>query len=194
MLPQGTPSDPPHRETIDGLGNRKNELVLELIREHDVQPYEGAVRYLRAALGAGRGCAVVSSSTNARAVLMAAGIAELFEVVIDGVVAEREHLAGKPVPDTFLAGARALGLEPANACLRTRSPAQAGRAGCFGVDCVDPADALPANGANVVAGDLAAGGVAFGNADRLTVIACCALPDARFAREGMPTPRPKDQR
>ena len=122
MLPQGTPSDPPHRETIDGLGNRKNELVLELIREHDVQPYEGAVRYLRAARGAGRGCAVVSSSTNARAVLMAAGIAELFEVVIDGVVAEREHLAGKPVPDTFRAGARALGLEPAQACLRTRSP------------------------------------------------------------------------
>jgi beta-phosphoglucomutase-like phosphatase (HAD superfamily) len=66
---------------------------------------------------------------------MAAGIAELFEVVIDGVVAEREHLAGKPVPDTFVAGARALGLEPAQAAsLRTRSPApQAGRAGCFGV-------------------------------------------------------------
>jgi hypothetical protein len=76
--------------------------------------------------------------------------------------------------------------------------AQAGRAGCFGgvigVDRVDQADALRANGANLDADDLSAGGAAFGNADRLTVIACCALPDARFAREGMPTPRPKDQR
>jgi beta-phosphoglucomutase-like phosphatase (HAD superfamily) len=125
VLPQGAPSDPSHRETIDGLGNRKNELFLELIREHGVQPYEGSVRYLRAALGAGLRCAVVSSSTNARDVLITAGIAELFEVVIDGVLAEREHLAGKPVPDTFLAGARALGLEPAQAaCLRTRSPAR----------------------------------------------------------------------
>lgn len=105
VLPQGAPSDPSHRETIEGLGNRKNELFLELIREHGVQPYEGSVRYLRAALGAGLRCAVVSSSTNARDVLITAGIAELFEVVIDGVLAEREHLAGKPAPDTFLAGA-----------------------------------------------------------------------------------------
>ena len=71
---------------------------------------------------------------------------------------------------------------------------KAGRAGCFGADRVDQADALRANGAHLVAGDLSAGGAAFGNADRLTVIACCALPDARFARVGMPTPRPKDQR
>jgi beta-phosphoglucomutase-like phosphatase (HAD superfamily) len=95
-----------------------------------VQPYEGSVRYLRAALGAGLRCAVVSSSANARDVLIAAGIAEMFEVVIDGVFAERRHLVGKPTPDTFLAGARALGVEPAQGgSLRTRSPAcrQGGR-------------------------------------------------------------------
>ena len=72
-----------------------------------VQPYEGSVRYLRAALGGRAACAVVSSSTNGRDVLMAAGIAERFEMAIDGVVAVREHLAGKPAPDTFLVGARA---------------------------------------------------------------------------------------
>ena len=71
---------------------------------------------------------------------------------------------------------------------------QAGRAGCFGADRVEQADALRANGANLVAGDLSAGGAAFGNADRLTVIACCDAAGARFAREGMPTPRSKDQR
>ena len=126
-----------------------------------MQPYEGSVRYLRAALGAGLRCAVVSSSTNARDVLITAGIAELFEVVIDGVLAEREHLAGKPAPDTFLAGARALGLEPAQAGVFEDALAgvQAGRAGrfgvVFGVDRVGQADALRANGANVVVGDLA---------------------------------------
>lgn len=89
--------------------------MLELIREHAVQPYQGSVRYLRAALGGRAACAVVSSSTNGRDVLMAAGIGERFEMVIDDVVAVREHLAGKPAPDTFLVGARALGLEPAHA-------------------------------------------------------------------------------
>jgi beta-phosphoglucomutase family hydrolase len=160
VLPQGAPSDPPQRKTIDGLGNRKNELVLAMIREHGVEPYEGSVRYLRAALSAGLRLAVVSSSTNARDVLAAAGIAELFEVVIDGVVAERGRLAGKPAPDTFLAGARALGLKPAQAAVFEDALAgvQAGRAGRFGVvigvDRVGQAAALRANGADVVIGDL----------------------------------------
>ena len=105
-----------------------------------MQAYEGSVRYLRAALGAGLRAQSSSSSTNTRDVLMAAGIAERFEVVIDGVVAVREHLAGKPAPDTFLAGARALGLEPAQAGVFEDALAgvQAGWAGRFGVViCVD---------------------------------------------------------
>src|SRR5437588_305441 len=100
-LPQGTPNDPPSAQTIDGLGNRKNELVLKLIHERGVQPYEGSVRYAHAAIDAGLRRAVVSSSTNARDVLRAAGIYELFEQIVDGVVAEGEHLQGKPAPDTF---------------------------------------------------------------------------------------------
>ena len=91
--------------------------MLELIREHGVEPYEGSVRYVHAVRDAGLRRAVVSSSTNCRDVLRAAGIEDLFEAVIDGVVAEREHLRGKPAPDTFLAGARALGVEPAQAAV-----------------------------------------------------------------------------
>src|ERR1700689_4835835 len=112
-LEQGGPDDPPAAETIDGLGNRKNEIVLKLIREQGVQPYEGSVRYVNAVRAAGLRRAVVSSSTNCRDVLLAAGIEDLFDQIVAGVVAEPEPLQGKPAPDTFLAGARALGVEPA---------------------------------------------------------------------------------
>jgi beta-phosphoglucomutase family hydrolase len=159
-LPRGAPSDPPDAETIDGLGNRKNEIVLRLIRERGVEPYDGSVRYVRAARNEGLRHAVVSSSTNARDVLRAAGIEDLFEVRIDGVVAEREHLRGKPAPDTFIAGARALDAEPAQAAVFEDALAgvAAGRAGGFGfvvgVDRVGQADALRECGADVVVTDL----------------------------------------
>jgi beta-phosphoglucomutase family hydrolase len=160
-LPQGTPNDPPSAETVDGLGNRKNELVLKLIREHGVEAYPGSVRYVHAAIDTGLRRAVVSSSTNARDVLKAAGILDLFEQIVDGVVADREHLQGKPAPDTFLAGAKALGVEPRQAVVYEDALAgvEAGRAGKFGfvvgVDRVGQAAALKAHGADVVVKDLA---------------------------------------
>lgn len=160
-LPRGTPQDPPSAQTVDGLGNRKNELVLKLIHEDGVQPYEGSVRYVHAAIEAGLRRAVVSSSTNARDVLKAAGIDELFEQIVDGVVADREHLQGKPAPDTFLAGARALGVEPSAAAVFEDALAgvQAGHAGKFGfvvgVDRTGQAEALRQHGADVVVEDLA---------------------------------------
>ncbi len=160
-LPQGTPDDPPSAETIDGLGNRKNELVLKLIHDDGVEPYEGSVRYAKAAAEAGLRRAVVSSSTNTRDVLKAAGISDLFEEIIDGVVADREHLKGKPAPDTFLAGARALGVEAKAACVYEDALAgvEAGRAGNFGfvvgVDRVGHAEALKEHGADIVVQDLA---------------------------------------
>jgi beta-phosphoglucomutase family hydrolase len=160
-LPQGSPADPPSSETIDGLGNRKNEIVLRLIHEQGVQPYEGSVRYVHAVIEAGLRRAVVSSSTNCRDVLRAAGIDGLFDGIIDGVVAEREHLRGKPHPDTYLAGARALGVEPHEAAVFEDALAgvEAGRGGRFGlvvgVDRVGQADALRAHGADIVVGDLA---------------------------------------
>ena len=160
-LPLGSPDDPPDAETIYGLGTRKNDIVLKLIRDEGVEPYEGSVRYVKAAREQGLRRAVVSSSTNCHDVLVAAGIADLFEVEIDGLVAEREHLAGKPAPDTFLAGARALGVEPAQAVVFEDALAgvEAGRAGHFGwvvgVDRIGQAAALREHGANVVVKDLA---------------------------------------
>lgn len=160
-LPEGEPDDTPGAETIHGLGNRKNEIVLALIHERGVQPYEGSVRYVKAIQAAGLPRAVVSSSTNCRDVLAAAGIRDLFEAIVDGVVAESEHLQGKPAPDTFLAGARALGVEPAEAVVFEDALAgvEAGRAGRFGfvvgVDRAGQADALRAHGADLVVDDLA---------------------------------------
>jgi beta-phosphoglucomutase family hydrolase len=147
-------------ETIDELGNRKNEIVLRMIHEDGVEPYPGSVRYVDAVRAAGLRRAVVSSSTNCRDVLSAAGILDRFEEIIDGHVAEREHLKGKPAPDTFLAGARALGVEPGQAAVFEDALAgvQAGHGGRFalvvGVDRVGQAEELKAHGADVVVADL----------------------------------------
>ena len=160
-LANGDPSDPPTAATVCGLGNRKNDLVLALIRRQGVDAYPGSVRYVRAVRGAGVPRAVVSSSMNCREVLAAAGIDELFEVRVDGVVAAERRLKGKPAPDTFLAAAAALGVAPADAAVFEDALAgvAAGRAGCFGVvvgvDRVGQADALRAHGADVVVDDLA---------------------------------------
>ncbi len=160
-LPEGEPSDPPAAETVHGLGNRKNELVLALIERDGVQAYDGSVRYVQAVRDAGLRRAVVSSSANTRQVLVAADIADLFEEVVDGIVAEREHLKGKPAPDTFLAAARALDVAAANAAVFEDALAgvAAGRAGRFGfvvgVDRAGQADALREHGADVVVSDLA---------------------------------------
>jgi beta-phosphoglucomutase family hydrolase len=160
-LPRGKPTDPPDAETVDGLGNRKNEIVLKLIHERGVDPYDGSVRYLHAARDAGLRRAVVSSSTNCRDVLHAAGIEDLLEVRMDGVVAEREHLRGKPAPDTFLKAAEMLGSEPGQCAVFEDALAgvESGRAGNFGcvvgVDRVGQAEALKQHGADVVVSDLA---------------------------------------
>jgi beta-phosphoglucomutase family hydrolase len=160
-LPEGSDDDPPSAETIHGLGTRKNEIVLRRIREDGVKAYEGSVRYVRTARDAGLRRAVVSSSANCRDVLIAAGIEDLFEARIDGVVAGREHLRGKPAPDTFLAAARALGLGPQAAAVFEDALAgvEAGRAGRFrfvvGVDRTGQADALKKHGADIVVTDLA---------------------------------------
>ena len=159
-LDEGTPQDPPGAETIHGLGTRKNEIVLGMIERDGVETYEGSVEYVRAARRAHMAAAVVSSSNNAHQVLAAAGIEKLFDAVIDGRLADREHLHGKPAPDTYLAGARAVGSRPAEAAVFEDAIAgvEAGRAGNFGcvvgVDRLGQADALKAHGADVVVADL----------------------------------------
>ncbi|MGW3269166.1 HAD family hydrolase [Streptomyces sp. NPDC001056] len=160
-LPEGSPDDPPDAETVNALGTRKNELVLRRIREDGVEPYEGSVRFLHEAREAGLACAVVSSSANARDVLAAAGIADLFDERIDGVVTRERRLRGKPAPDTYLEAARGLDTEPGAAAVFEDALAgvEAGRAGRFGlvvgVDRVGQAEQLRAHGADVVVRDLA---------------------------------------
>lgn len=160
-LPEGSPDDPPDAETVEGLSNRKNEILLRRIHEDGVEAYPGSVRYVRAVRDAGLRRAVVTSSANCRDVLAGAGIEDLFEAHIDGLTVEREHLRGKPAPDSYLAGARALGLVPSAAAVFEDALAgvAAGRVGRFGfvvgVDRLGQPDALTEHGADVVVTDLA---------------------------------------
>jgi beta-phosphoglucomutase family hydrolase len=159
-LPEGEPSDPSTANTVHGLGNRKNDLINKIISEGGVRPYPGSVRYLAAARDAGLRIGVVTSSANGAAVLEAADLAKFVEARIDGVVITERGLRGKPAPDSFLAGAEALGVDPANAAVfeDALSGVQAGRAGNFGyvigVDRVGQTEALRAQGADVVVTDL----------------------------------------
>jgi beta-phosphoglucomutase family hydrolase len=160
-LPEGDPDDDPTAETVNGLGNRKNELVVALIESGGVEVYESSVRLVELVRDAGLRRAVVSASKNCQAVLAAAGIEDLFEVRIDGLVAARDGLPGKPAPDTFLAAARALGVEASRCAVfeDAISGVQAGRAGRFGwvvgVDREGHRAELLASGADVVVDDLA---------------------------------------
>jgi beta-phosphoglucomutase family hydrolase len=148
-------------DEIRRLAEAKNEIVLRMIREDGVDPYEGSVRYLHAARDAGLRRAVVSSSHNCRDVLVAAGIEDLLEIRIDGVVSEERHLRGKPAPDTFLAAAEELGVAREHAAVFEDALAgvAAGSAGGFGcvvgVDRAGQRDALREHGATIVVDDLA---------------------------------------
>jgi beta-phosphoglucomutase family hydrolase len=165
-LPEGQPSDSSAAESVAALSNRKNGRVLERFRRGGVKPFADAVCYVNDALRHGLRCGVVSSSSNCRTVLAGAGIAQLFEVVIDAPTASRGQLAGKPAPDMYLAGARALGVPPCETAVFEDAPAgvSAGRSGRFGyvvgVDRAGGATAqvaavLLAAGADVVISDLA---------------------------------------
>lgn len=159
-LPEGAAGDPPDAETVHGLGNRKNELILELIRRDGVDVYEGSVRFAEAVRDTGLRRAVVSASRNTREVLAVTGLEDLFEVRVDGVVAAERGLRGKPAPDTFLAAAEELGVDPERAAVFEDALAgvEAGRAGAFGwvvgVDRAGHAAELRERGADVVVGDL----------------------------------------
>ncbi|MEU4000701.1 beta-phosphoglucomutase family hydrolase [Streptomyces fungicidicus] len=160
-LPDGDPGDPPDARTVHGLGNRKNERLLARIRTDGVAAYDGTLRYLAAVRTRGLRTAIVSSSANCRDVLRSIGAEDLFDVRVDGVVAAERGLPGKPAPDTFLAAAADLGVEPSRAAVFEDALAgmDAGRAGHFGyvvgVDRVGQADALYAHGADRVVPDLA---------------------------------------
>src|SRR5262245_11877224 len=155
-LPEGVPTDPPGQGSVSALGNRKNDVFLEILRRDGIRPYPGSLQFLDHVEGEGKHVAVVSSSRNAREVLDAAGLTSRFEVVTDGLVAADEHIPGKPAPDMFLNAARRLGVEPARAVVieDATSGVAAGHAGHFGlvvgVDRGAGHDALRQHGADVV--------------------------------------------
>jgi beta-phosphoglucomutase family hydrolase len=160
-LPEGEAGDPPDAATVQAIATRKNEMVLRELDEHGVDVYPGSIDYLRAVKAAGIPTAVVTASANGEKVIAAGGFADLIDARVDGLVAARDGLRGKPEPDTFLAGARLLGVAPEQAVVYedALSGVAAGRAGGFGyvvgVDRVGQADALAAAGADVVVQDLA---------------------------------------
>ncbi|MFV0374670.1 HAD family hydrolase [Microbacterium sp.] len=161
-VPWGDPSDPPAADTVCGIGNRKNIVFETLLRSEGISPYPGSLALLEKLERANVPCGVVSSSKNADEVLRAAGIRDRFPVVVDGVVAERDHLASKPAPDMFAAGARLLGVDPSSAVAfedahsGVQSAAAAGFALVVGVDRGAGAGTLIASGAHIVVDDLSA--------------------------------------
>ena len=173
-LPEGSPRDGPERDTIHGLGGRKDRLFREQLARQGAQVFDSSLVLIRELRRAGIRTAVVSASRNCQAVLDSVGATMLFDAKVDGIDAQREQLAGKPAPDTFLAAARRLGVRPQRAVVVEDALAgvQAGRAGGFslviGVDRGDQAQALRAHGADVVVKDLA----------QLTVLAPPIPPDA----------------
>lgn len=160
-LPEGAPDDDPDEPTVNGVGNRKNGLILKIIEEQGVQPFPGSVAYLEAAHKAGMAIGVVTSSANGAKVLDAAGLTRFVQARIDGLTIGERKLRGKPAPDSFLAGAADLGAAPATTAVFEDALAgvKAGRDGGFrfvvGVDRADQAEELRANGADIVVLDLA---------------------------------------
>lgn len=159
-LPDGEPNDPPDRETVCGLGNRKNDMFLDHIRAHGVEPYPSTVTLVRELQARGKGTAAISASRNMSAVLDGAGLGDLFPVTVDGTALERLGLPGKPDPAVFVEAARRLSVEPRSAAVVEDALAgvEAGARGGFGfvvgVDRTGHADALRAAGADVVVSDL----------------------------------------
>ena len=159
-LPDGNPDDPAGDDTVCALGNRKNQLFNTILERDGIGPYPGSLATLDLLDAAGIPSAIVSSSKNARNVLDAAGLAERFDVVIDGLVAASEHIAGKPAPDMFLHAARRINVEPGRAVVveDAVSGVAAGAAGGFavviGVDRGAGADSLLDHGASFVVDDL----------------------------------------
>lgn len=161
--PEGAPDDSADADTVHGIGNRKAALFTARMHHDGVEVYEGSRRYLERARDAGLARAVVSSSTNTVEVLRITGLDEYIQAIVDGNTIERRHLGGKPAPDSFLAGAAALNVQPDAAAVFEDALAgvAAGRAGNFG--CVVGVNRLGAehrqglsnNGADIVVNDLA---------------------------------------
>lgn len=157
-LPFGVPSDEAGNTTVCAIGNLKNDVFLQLLELEPVAAYAGSVALLDVLHD--KPLAVVSSSKNAEQVLASAGLRDRFSVVVDGMVAEREHLPSKPAGDMFALAAQRLGVDPArcvafeDALSGVASARAAGVALVVGVDRGVGADVLLREGAHTVVEDL----------------------------------------
>lgn len=159
-LPWADPGTGDWMASVEGIGNRKNQAFCEVLERDGIAAYPGSLRLLDHLAARDKPLAVVSSSRNAEAVLAAAGIRDRFLTVVDGLVAEREQLPGKPAPDTYLRAAELLGAgAPVTVVFEdAASGVASGRAGGFGlvvgVDRGAGAAALLDAGADTVVQDL----------------------------------------
>jgi beta-phosphoglucomutase family hydrolase len=159
-LPEGSREDPPGHDTVCALGNKKDGLIAAVMQAEGVDAYEDAVSLVRRLRILGLKTGVVSSSRHCAEALQAAGIADLFDTMVDGVVVQELDLPGKPAPDSFLEAARRLHVAPERAAVveDAISGVKAGRAGDFalviGVSRKNDAAALKESGAHVVVTDL----------------------------------------
>lgn len=134
FLPEGMPDNGPETESIFGLGNWKNRYFRQVLENDGIQAYPDTLNFIRSQKAKGRRTAIISASKNCRDILKTAEIEYLFEVRVDGLLAEELHLKSKPAPDIFLEAARQLQVSPAHAAVfeDARAGVQAGKAGGFG--------------------------------------------------------------
>lgn len=159
-LPYGDPSDTPEKETICGIGNRKNLMFREALKKKGAEIYPSTIEFIKVLKKSGIRVGVASSSKNCKAILESAGIGDLFETRVDGEVSLQMGLKGKPEGDIFVTAAKNLGAEPANSVVveDATSGVQAGRNGGFGlvvgIARKDNEVELAENGADIVVRDM----------------------------------------
>ncbi|HSU35453.1 MAG TPA: HAD-IA family hydrolase [Propionibacteriaceae bacterium] len=158
---EGTPTDSPDQLTVHGLARRKEELYVDLLRRGGVQAFPSSVALIHRLRDDGWPVALVTASRNSSAVLSAAGVAELFDAVVDGNDAERLDLVGKPDPAVLLEAASRLSVAPAecvvidDAVVGIQAAHRGGFGLVIGVDRTGKGTSLAAAGADRVVADLA---------------------------------------
>lgn len=159
-IPFGDPSDAPEMETVCGLGNRKNQVFNEVLDRDGVEVYPTTVALIKELLAKGIKVGVASSSKNCKVVLEAAGILELFETRVDGIVSAELGLHGKPEPDIFTVAADNMGVSYDKSVVveDAVSGVQAGKKGNFGlvlgIAREENHKELRQNGADIVVSDI----------------------------------------
>jgi alpha,alpha-trehalase len=160
-LEGGDPSDPPGFRTVCGLGNLKALRFEDALAAQGVATFESTIALIRRLRSRGVRTALISSSRHVSTIVASVGIADLFDVVVDGNDAATLGLPGKPDPAIFLAAARALGVDPCRAVVVEDALAgvEAGHRGGFsmvvGVNRKGRAKVFRDHGADVVVDDLA---------------------------------------